>query len=410
MGALRSAPALRRGPRRAAPRVARRLGGCSRISPRALGRRGYPRGVAGARDPARRPDRGDHRRVRRDHLGAVVQGVLEPRRGPNRDHAMLRHAVRSAPRSGVRQHVARQDAARDRSALVAHPRADPRPAAAHAVTRRLVRRRDGAGNRSREWSRCTARCSERSSIARCRAGDVATAGPTASRSSRRPPAGPLGGTGSVPATGKSTRRARKPSPARPNCPTSTGDGNDRLATARRPRRRLTSSEARPLTHPLGPETASREQPRTPGDDNTNVAHSAGVHSSTYDSCATKPPSPRSPSLRRRFRRTSPRRSPRAPTRVSSRMLRHNRSPVGRQRSHRGARVFTDHQFHDRERQPGALRGAADGRTRRNSSSTPRRRMSTGLRTSASPLMTTAAWRLEAAIRAGLTRSRSPSLL
>ena len=83
--------------------LARPLGGRRRVSPRALGRHGLSARPGRRGDPARRADRRDRRRLRRDHLGALVQGAGDRDRRPRRDRALLRHAVRPAPRPRVRR-------------------------------------------------------------------------------------------------------------------------------------------------------------------------------------------------------------------------------------------------------------------------------------------------------------------
>ena len=110
--------------------------------------KGYPREIAGEEIPLRRTHRRDRRRVRRDHLGTLVQGGRRRRRGPGGDRALLRDAVRPAPRARIREHLPRQDAARDGPALVALACPRPRPSAADALDRRLHRRGGGNCNRS----------------------------------------------------------------------------------------------------------------------------------------------------------------------------------------------------------------------------------------------------------------------
>ncbi len=69
----------RRPPGSAAAPLARRVDGRDRRPPRALGRPGLPEGRDGRRHLARRPHRRGRRRLRRDHLDALVQGVGQRR-------------------------------------------------------------------------------------------------------------------------------------------------------------------------------------------------------------------------------------------------------------------------------------------------------------------------------------------
>ncbi len=65
---------------------------------RALGRHGLSERPDRRGDPARRPDRGRLRRLRRAHPPAPLQGGLERRAGVRRDRAAARHALRPAGR------------------------------------------------------------------------------------------------------------------------------------------------------------------------------------------------------------------------------------------------------------------------------------------------------------------------
>ena len=154
MGAAAPPSPVRRDARRAAERMAGHLDRRGRVPPRELGRQGLPARHRRRRDPARRTDRRDRRRLRRDHLGAVVQGAREPNRSPRRARALRRDAVRPAPRARLREHLARQDAARAGPALVALTRAASRPPAADAVHRRVARR--GRGHREHRRGRYSA--------------------------------------------------------------------------------------------------------------------------------------------------------------------------------------------------------------------------------------------------------------
>ena len=145
MGAAAPPSPVRRDARRAAQRMARHLDGRGRVPPRELGRQGLPARHRGRGDPAPRTDRRDRRRLRRDHLGALVQGAGEPDRSPRRARALCGDAVRPAPRARLREHLARQDAARDGPALLALTCTAPRPPTAHAVLWRGGRR--GRGHR-----------------------------------------------------------------------------------------------------------------------------------------------------------------------------------------------------------------------------------------------------------------------
>ena len=226
---------------------------------------------------------------------------------------MLRHPVRPPPRPGVRQHVARPDAARDRSTLVAHPRAYPRPAAAHAVTRRLVRRRDGAGDRSREWSRCTARCGECSSTARCRAGacgdrrpcDAADSYPEATR---RPVSGR---TGSVAAPSKADKAGAKIKHSSPTAPRAAVKPGAALAARGRRRRRRLTRQRSPTGRPPPPPRSSlaTHSPTPPTTTTPTPAPStpAAVHSSPIHSYPAEAPVSTAGSGE-----ASPRRSPPSP--------------------------------------------------------------------------------------------------
>ena len=229
MGAAAPPSPVRRDARRAAQRVAGHLDRRGRIPPRELGRQGLSAGHRRRGDPTRRTDRGDRRRLRRDHLGAVVQGAREPNRSPRRARTLRRDAVRPPPRARLREHLARQDAARDGPALVALTRAAARPPAADAVHRRVARR--GRGHREHGRGRyCgpqdtaqaaslrTASSDRRSQRSRARPAPRAAGTPPgngeadpheASRAVRRQPAGTGGNTRRTCAP---TRRRRRPLP------------------------------------------------------------------------------------------------------------------------------------------------------------------------------------------------------
>ena len=226
---------------------------------------GYPRGVAGAEIPL----------AGRIVAIADVFDVITSARSYKESSSLAEARTEITrcsgtqfdpqPRPGVREHVARQDAARDRSTLVAYPRAPPRSAAAHPVTRRLARRRHGAGNRSDERPRRTARCSERSPVARCRAGTCVDRRPR--RRSRLDPEGhpPALGrrTGSVPAGSKSHKTGARLARLAADCSTSIGNPNDRHPGARRPR----SGGTKPVrsSSPAAPEQPPAAAPHHRGD-------------------------------------------------------------------------------------------------------------------------------------------------
>ena len=157
----------------------------------------------------------------------------------------------------------------------------------------------------------------------------------AADSTRRPPAGPFREDG-IRARAEQGRQGRREDQARLAHCSASGEEPRRHSAARGRRRRAQRERSRPVARHPG--AASRAQPRTPRSDDTDVAHPVAVRLlPPSHSCPSTTPRPllprRSPRLHRRSRRTSPRRSPPAPTRVSSRMLRHNRSRVGPQRSH-----------------------------------------------------------------------------
>ncbi len=78
---LRRHPLLGDRPRRADARVAREMDGRGRIPPRTMGRAGLPARARRRGDPARRPDRRRRGRLRRDHVGALLQGGIAAEAG-----------------------------------------------------------------------------------------------------------------------------------------------------------------------------------------------------------------------------------------------------------------------------------------------------------------------------------------
>ena len=157
VAAAQAPSALRRGAGRADAPVARRVGRRRRLPPRALGRHGLPARDRRRADPAAGPDRGHRRRLRRDHLGALLQGSGVADGRPRGDRPLRRGAVRPAPGAGVPRRLARADADGDGPAVVAGARARARSHPTHARTRngrelgrrrhRLRRRRPGGHRR-----------------------------------------------------------------------------------------------------------------------------------------------------------------------------------------------------------------------------------------------------------------------